>query len=178
LRVRFWVYFCIYFPWCFFLGHLLGFFFSRCLFWVFGWATYVYFEAFRAFLVYLEAHCAFLLYTTLLIKKKKKHANLSDHGSLLSHERIGEHAAFVTTCVSSSSIVVAVAAVVVLVFMAAMVLEAVVELVVDSLTNVLIVVVVIILWIFVWIYTTNRLVLPIRLFLWRILLLFLDPLLV
>jgi hypothetical protein len=82
-----------------------GFFFSRCLFWVFGWATYVYFEAFRAFLVYLEAHCAFLLYTTLLIKKKKKKkdANLSDHGSLLSSKRIGERAAFVTTCGSSSS---------------------------------------------------------------------------
>jgi sterol desaturase/sphingolipid hydroxylase (fatty acid hydroxylase superfamily) len=120
----------------------------------------------------------FVIYNITYQKKKKKRANLSNHGSLLSHERIGEHAAFVTTCVSSSSIVVAVAAVVVLVFMAAMVLEAVVELVVDSLTNVLIVVVVIILWIFVGIYTTNRLVLPIRLFLWRILLLFLDPLLV
>ena len=30
-------------------------------------------------------------------------ANLSDHGSLLSYERIGESAAFVTTCGSSSS---------------------------------------------------------------------------
>jgi hypothetical protein len=31
----------------------------------------VYFKALHAFLVYLEAHCTFLIYTTLLIKKKK-----------------------------------------------------------------------------------------------------------
>jgi hypothetical protein len=55
----------------FFLDRLLGFFFSGCLFWVFGWATYVYSEALRAFLVFLEAHCTFLIYTILFIKKKK-----------------------------------------------------------------------------------------------------------
>jgi hypothetical protein len=46
-----------------FLGCLLGYFLAG-LFWVFGWDTYVYFEALRAFLVYLEAHCAFLIYST------------------------------------------------------------------------------------------------------------------
>ena len=64
------------------------------------------------------------------------------------------------------------------VFVAAVILEVVIELVVVSLTNVLNVAVIIIMWIFVGIYTANHLVLPIRLFIWRILLLFLNHLLV
>jgi hypothetical protein len=53
-----------------FLGCLLGYFLAG-FFWVFGWDTYVYFEALRAFLVYLEAHCAFLIYSTSDLSKKK-----------------------------------------------------------------------------------------------------------
>jgi hypothetical protein len=67
---------------------------------------------------------------------------------------------------------------VVAVFVVAMILEVVVKLVVMSLANVLTVAVVSILWIFVGSYTANHLVLPIKLFLWRILQLFLDHLLV
>jgi hypothetical protein len=64
------------------------------------------------------------------------------------------------------------------VFVVAVILEVVVELVVVSLTNVLNVAIIIIIWIFVGIYMENHLVLPIRLFIRRILLLFLDHLLV
>jgi hypothetical protein len=46
--------------WAAWVGSSLG---SGVCFWAFGWVTQVY------FLVYLEALCAFLLYTTLLIKK-------------------------------------------------------------------------------------------------------------
>jgi hypothetical protein len=48
---------------------------SWVLSFVFCWATYVY------FLMYLEVHCAFFVYTLLLIKKKKKKICLFAHGN-------------------------------------------------------------------------------------------------
>ena len=73
----FFLFFIFYFG--FFIG---GFFFPGYLFWVFGWATYVFSEALRVLLVYLKAHCTFLIYTTLLIKKKKKNLITNEHKNI------------------------------------------------------------------------------------------------